>query len=160
MSQYSKALDDVRVLAKKFQGIIELAKALEEVDKLENVAKEAEGLKIKAQGELAAVKEQIEKSKGDLEVVESAIKYADAKAEKIVEAANVKGNSIVDEAIAESKKLFDDVEKKKKLFDDQFVAAGKELASLQADIELKKQELESIKKEKEAVKQQFAALLK
>jgi len=160
MSKYSKALDDVRVLAKKFQGIIELSKALEDIDKVENTAKEAEGLKIKAQEEVLAVKAQVEKAKGDLEVAESAVKYAESKADKIVEAAHVKSKSIVDEAIAESQGFFGDIEKKKKLFDDQFIMAGKELASVQADIVLKKEELESLKKEVESVKQKFSALLK
>jgi chromosome segregation ATPase len=160
MSQYSKSVDDVKVLAKKFKAIIELGEALEKISSVENSAKEAEALKAHAQIELEKAKEAVASKKKDLEAVEVSIQYAQAKADKIIEAAHVKSKSIVDEAISESQGFFGDIEKKKKLFDDQFITAGKELASLKAEIELEKKTLESLKKEKEAVKQQFAALLK
>jgi chromosome segregation ATPase len=160
MSQFSKTVDDVKVLAKKFKAIIELGEALEKISSVENAAKEAEGLRAHAQVELEKAKSAVEAKKKDLESVEASVLFAQAKADKVIEAAHIKAKSIVDDAIAESQEFFKDIEKNKKLFDNQFIDAGKELASVKADIELKKQELESLKKEVESVKQKFAALLK
>lgn len=160
MSDLIKVAEDVKGLAKKFRGILELADALEEIGKLEQAAKEAQNLKQIAHDELNKIKESIEASKKDLEAAELSVSYANAKADKIVEAAHAKGSDIINQAVLKSNDVAWGIEKNKRSMDEKFISAGKELASIETDVVLKKQELEAVKKELEAVKQRFASLLK
>lgn len=160
MSNLIKVAEDVKGLAKKFQGILNLAQALEEIGSLEQAARDAVIAKDKNYEEVEKSKAAVEESKKDLLKALSEIEFAENKAKDIVNVAYEKATKIVSDAHEESLKAKAEIEKNKKIIDENFVAAGKELLALESDVLVKKQELNALKKEVEEVKQKFAALLK
>lgn len=160
MSQYSKSVDDVKVLAKKFQGIIELASALEEIGKVENAAKEAQSLKEKCEKDYESAKAKLESFNMELLAKQEEVKAAEFKVGDLLDLAHKKAQVIVEAAQEKSKQVDMMLEKRKALFDEKFISAGKELSALEAEAVVKKSELEALKKEVEEVKSKFSALLK
>lgn len=160
MSKLIKVAEDVKGLAKRFQGFFDLAQALEEIGSLEQAAKDAIIAKDKNYEEVEKSKVAVEESKKDLLKALSEIEFAENKAKDIVSAAYDKSTKIISDAHEKSLKADADIEKRQKLIDEKFVAAGKELVSLESEVLAKKQELSALKKEVEEVKQKFAALLK
>lgn len=160
MSKLIKVAEDVKGLAKRFQGFFDLAQALEEIGSLEQAAKDAIIAKDKNYEEVEKSKVAVEESKKDLLKALSEIEFAENKAKDIVSAAYDKSTKIMSDAQALCLKADADIEKRQKLIDEKFVAAGKELLALESDVLAKKQELNALKKEVEEVKQKFAALLK
>jgi hypothetical protein len=160
MSKLIKVAEDVKGLAKRFQGFFDLAQALEEIGSLEQAAKDAIIAKDKNYAEVEKSKAALEKAKEDFAKAFSEIEFAENKAKEIVNGAYEKATLIVSDANQKSLSVDAEIEKRKKLIDDKFVAAGKELVALESDILVKKQELNALKKEVEEVKQKFAALLK
>ena len=160
MSKLIKVAEDVKGLAKRFQGFFDLAQALEEIGSLEQAAKDAIIAKDKNYEEVEKSKVAVEESKKDLLKALSEIEFAENKAKDIVSVAYEKATKIVSDAHEESLKAKAEIEKNKKIIDLNFVAAGKELLALDSEVLAKKQELNALKKEVEEVKQKFAALLK
>lgn len=160
MSNYSKIADEVKVLAKRFQGIIELSKALDEVGSVEIAAKEAFMLRDKARAEFEKAKGELELAKEELNSKKEEVKAAELKVTDILELAHKKAQAIVDAAKEKAVEADALIEQRKSLFDEKFVAAGKELSGLDAQISSKKIELESLKKDIEDVKKQIAKFLK
>jgi len=160
MSKFIKTAEDIKVVAKKFQGFMELASALEEVGKLEQTAKEMAMLKDKAKEDLEKVNAEVLSAKAKLDEAELAVKFSEQKASKLVEAANNKASSIIESALNKAKDIDADLEKKKEALDEKFYSAGKELSAIEQAVLAKKQELESVKKEIDLVKQKVASFLK
>lgn len=160
MTNLIKVAEDVKILAKRFEGFFELAKALEEIGSIEQAGREAVIAKDKNYEEVAKVKLALEESKKDFSKALSEIEFAENKAKDILNKAHEKATLIISEANEKSLKFEAEIEKTKKIIDENFIAAGKELVALESDVLVKKQELNALKKEVEEVKQKFAALLK
>lgn len=160
MSHYSKIADEVKVLAKRFQGILELSKALEEIGTVENAAKEALMLKDKARVELDKAKAELVSAQNALESKKEEVKAAELKVGDVLDLAHKKAQVIIEAAKEKAAEVEVAIEKRKSLFDEKFVAAGRELSGLDVELSSKKFELEALKKEVESVKSKFSALLK
>jgi len=159
VSNLSKVAEDVKGLAKKFQSILELAAALDGIGSIEQATRDAESAKMKAYNEMELAKFSLSDAKKDLAKAEEAIKAADAKAYDIASKANEKAAEILAEAVSVSNKKIQEGDKKKLVLDAQFNDACKELASLQAEIAGKKNELEDVKAQINSIKSKLQAFV-
>lgn len=158
MSNFSKSADDIKSIAAKFKGFLELADALDKIGSVEQAARDAETKKNFCYEQAAVASEELEKAKKKLESAEAGIFAANAKAKEIENNAFKKAEEIYSDALDKIQAIQDEASKKHKALDDKFLAAVNEHNSVVSEIVAKKEELEKLKSELQQIKSKFASL--
>lgn len=159
MSNFRKAADDIGSLVNKLKPLFELKEFLDGVGSVEQLAHEANIRKENALKEAEKASESLKQANARLEVAEAKIEAAHSKAFGIENGAKEKVASLLAEAKIESAKIIAEANAYKQEVDHKFSAACKELASVQAELAGKKNELEDVKEQFNSILNKFKALV-
>jgi chromosome segregation ATPase len=155
MSQFTKAADDIKSVANKLRGFLEIADALEKIGNIEHAAKSAEAVKEKANAEALAAKAQAAEAAKKLDAVLVDVNVAKEMAAEIEQNAKAKSAELLDEAKAKVLQVEADIENQKLQAKHAQVSAVKELSDLNEQIISKKNELSDIKSQIALIKQKI-----
>ena len=160
MSNSIKAAEDIKNLAKRFQGFIEAAQYLEKIGSLEQCEAEAKVRKDKAISEANDAVAMADRKKQELKLSEDAIEQAKQKASDIEAFGQKRFSEIVQEAKEKASRVEIEAEKNKSIIMNEVEKKVNELNSLKKSIDDSKVELESIKIQIKEMKDKIAQFVR
>lgn len=160
MSQILKAVDDIKGLASKFRGFLEVAETLEKIGSLEQAEREANnraeiarvGCDV-ADKNLAVKQEQVSK-------LDAEIDYAKKAAEEIIANAKQRSMNIVDEAGVKGNDMLRVVSEKKAAFEKELKDLRDKMGVVTTAVSEKESVLAAINAQINKAKEQVASLLR
>lgn len=158
MDNLTKAADDLKRLAGKFKGIVELAETLEQIGSFEQAAREATARREGALAEEKRIRETLEALNEKIKGMDDLIHQRRIKAEQIIKAANEKALEIVKDGEGCAKKIVEDAERSEKVIYEETLTAKVSLEVFQKSIRTKEAELLEIKGQIQTAKDKIASL--
>lgn len=160
MSTPQKACEDIKNLAQRFKGFIEVGELLEKIGNIEQAERDA--VSRMNQAYLAA--EEADKAKvlaeEDLRIAKSKIEHAKAEALKIEQAAYDQRLETLKSAAERGQEIVKEAEAKKSAILSEIAGHRSGLEQVQIQIVESRKELDDLKAKIEEVKSKFSALLK
>lgn len=160
MSNAMKAADDLKSIAKRFQGIMEVAQILEKIGSLEQAERDAVARKEAAYAEEKKAQLLILDLDGKIAVKQEAIKIAESQADHIVVKAKEKAQQVYNELAEKNAASLKQANEIKVLAEAAVSAKRVEVEELNKLISAKKLELEDVSSQIAAVKSKLSALFK
>ena len=160
MSNAMKAADDLKSIAKRFQGIMEVAQILEKLGSLEQAERDAVVRKDAAYAEEKKAQLLILELDGKVAMKQEAIKKAEELAEGIVLKAKEKAQQVYNELAEKNAAALKQSNEIKVLAEAAVSAKRVEVEDLNKQIAAKKLELEDVSSQIAAVKAKLSALFK
>lgn len=160
MSQILKAVDDIKSLASRFRGFLEVAETLEKIGNLQQLESEATDKTARAQKDAAAADATIEQKKGIVSKLDEEIEYARKSAEEIIANAKQRAMTIVDEAGVQGNELLRVVSAKKAAFESELGALRDKMGFVEGAIKEKEAILAGVLSKIDEAKERVSSLFK
>ena len=158
MDNLTKTAEDLKRLAVKFKGILELAEALERIGSFEQAAREATARKDAALAEEKGIRGTLDARERDLAAADKLIEDKAQEAKQIRKVANENANAIVRIAEKKAKEIVEEAEKSETIVYGETLKAKVSLEELQKSIKAKEAELLKIKGQIQTAKDKIASL--
>lgn len=158
MANIKQAAEDLKNIANRFKGILEVQAALEQIGDIQAAAKENENLKAKATADYQEAKRQLENIHHRIQESGKAADAAEAKASEIIANANKRADGIISESKKASEAIKQDGDRLRDSINSQVAGLKSQVAKLEGDIQAKKQELENLQSAIKEAKSKVASL--
>jgi chromosome segregation ATPase len=158
MPNIKQAADDLNAVTNRLKGLIRVQSALEELGDLEAAANEYKHLKEQAMKDCQEAKKALEEIHDRIQKARAAAESAEARVPEIILAANKRADAIVVEANGVAASIKKEGEKSRDLINKQIGELNIVVASINTDIQTKKNELEAVRAAIRESKSKIASL--
>lgn len=158
MANFKQAAEDLKNIANRFKGILEVQVALEQIGDIQAATAENEALKSKAIADYQEAKKQLENIHHRIQEAGKAAEAAEGKAEGIISVANKRADGIIAEANSVAVAIKKDGEKSRDLINKQISELKTQSSKIDADIKAKQKELENLQSAIKEAKSKVASL--
>lgn len=160
MSNTSKAAEDIKGLAKKFSGFLEVASVLEKIGSLEQAERDANSRKEKAYKEAEEAQSMSEKQKIELAKAVAEVEVMKNKSLELEQFGNKRFSDIVKDAKEKSEQIINEANANKAIIVNEIELEVIKHNKIKEDIEKAKVELASIESQIKEMKNKIAAFVR